>query len=87
MTAAEILERLTDLGVTVEAVGKKLRLTPGSLLPSALVSEVRSHTDELVGLLGYRPPWMPLLHGTPWRWLVRLNTKVFAYSGPLRSKR
>ena len=51
MMAEEILKHLSSLGVEVEVDGTKLRLIPGSLVPSALESEVRVHKGELLQLL------------------------------------
>ena len=51
MDASAILNRLHDLGITVEASGQKVRLQPGSKVPSDLLDEVRRHKAEIISEL------------------------------------
>ncbi len=48
MTTSEILDRLTDLGVSVRIVGDKVRVTPVSKVPSDLMEEAKAHKAEIV---------------------------------------
>lgn len=55
MDASAIIEQLIDLGVSVQLNGPKVRLEPGSLVPPALLDEVKRHKDEIIKELR-RPP-------------------------------
>ena len=48
MTSTEILDRLHDLGITVQANGPKVRLEPASKVPADLLNEVRAHKAEII---------------------------------------
>ena len=48
MTSTEILGRLHDLGITVQANGPKVRLEPASKVPADLLDEVRAHKAEII---------------------------------------
>jgi hypothetical protein len=57
MTGTEVLERLEVLGVKLEVVGDKVRLTPGSLVPPDIIEELRQHKSEIIAhLTGKRYP-------------------------------
>ena len=43
MTSAEILTRLDNLGVSVHSDGLMILLEPGTLVPPALIEEIREH--------------------------------------------
>ena len=51
MDATEVLNRLTELGITARTAGEKLLLEPGSKVPPELLSEVRQNKSDLVALL------------------------------------
>jgi hypothetical protein len=51
MGAAEVIETLQGLGVSVKAKGGKLLLEPGSKVPPSLVAEIRQHKQEILELL------------------------------------
>jgi len=51
MTAALLLSRLGDLGVSVRADEGVLRLRPASAVPPDLLAEVRAHKAEVLALL------------------------------------
>jgi hypothetical protein len=51
MSAAAMLARLFDLGVTPRADGDVLRLRPASAVPADLLAELRVHKKELLALL------------------------------------
>ncbi len=51
MTAAAVLARLHDLGVTAEARGDRLALRPASAVPSDLLADLRQHKADLLALL------------------------------------
>ena len=51
MNATAILERLNSLGVSVLAADDRLRLEPGSMIPSELREELREHKQEILFLL------------------------------------
>ena len=51
MTAAAVLARLRDLGVTAEARGDRLALRPASAVPSDLLADLRQHKADLLTLL------------------------------------
>ncbi len=62
MTAAEVLDRLTALGITAQTSGEKLLLEPGSKVPPDLLAEVRQHKADLLTLLAPGPTedtWPP----------------------------
>jgi hypothetical protein len=62
MTATEVLDRLEELGVTAWVYGEKVRLQPGSKVPSELMAEVRHHKADLLTLLAAEPAepsWPP----------------------------
>jgi hypothetical protein len=46
--ATDVLDRLTELGVTAWATGEKILLEPGSKVPPALLVEVRQNKAEIV---------------------------------------
>jgi len=48
MTAVEILDRLSDLGVSVRVVGDKVRVTPVSNVPEELLAQAKAHKQELI---------------------------------------
>jgi hypothetical protein len=57
MDATAILDKLSNLGVSVEVRGDRLRLAPGSRVPAELVDELKAHKDEIISTLklkGYR---------------------------------
>jgi len=43
MTAVEILDRLYELGVSVQLAGDKVRVAPVSRVPSELLTDAKSH--------------------------------------------
>jgi len=51
MTSAEILTRLDNLGVSVHSDGLMILLEPGTLVPPALIEEIREHKPELISAL------------------------------------
>ena len=51
MTATDVLDELTSLGVTATANGQKLLLEPGSKVPQDLLTEVKGHKTELLELV------------------------------------
>jgi hypothetical protein len=51
MTAAELLDDLDSRGITVIAVGNRLRWHPREALDTAEVEALRQHKPELLGLL------------------------------------
>ncbi len=51
MTAAEVLVRLSAMGITAWTSGEKLLLEPGSKVPPELLAEVREHKAEVLTLL------------------------------------
>ena len=61
MTAAAILTRLRDLGVTAKPEGDMLRLRPGSRVPPELLAEVKVNKPALLALLAAKdaPPAFP----------------------------
>ena len=54
MKATDVLDRLTELGVTAWATGEKILLEPGSKVPPALLVEVRQNKAEIVAHLRRR---------------------------------
>ena len=62
MTAVEILERLNNLGVSIQIVGDKVRVAPVSVVPAELLAEAKAHKQELIAELtsiyldGHPPP-------------------------------
>ncbi|MBI4332917.1 MAG: hypothetical protein HY673_16740 [Chloroflexi bacterium] len=54
MDATAILERLTELGISVTPSGDKLVLTPASKLPPSLLEEIRANKPELLSYLDRR---------------------------------
>ena len=51
MDAAAILDRLSDIGVTVRLSDDRLQIFPGSKVPPELLSQIRQHKAELVSRL------------------------------------
>jgi len=51
MDATEVLNRLTELGITARTSGEKLLLEPGSKVPADLMAEVREHKADIVSHL------------------------------------
>ena len=51
MTAAAVLARLHDLGVTARAEGDALKLRPASAVPAELLAEVRLFKTKLLAML------------------------------------
>jgi hypothetical protein len=51
MDAAQVVEALVSLQISVRAEGDKLLLIPGSKVPQELVQEVRKHKGEIIGVL------------------------------------
>ena len=66
MGAREVLDRLSQLGVTAVLEDSRLFLEPGSRIPTDLISEVRRHKPEIVAYL--RKP--RLVNGPP-EWHAR----------------
>ena len=61
MTAADVLDRLAELGINAWIAGEKLLLEPGSKVPPELFEEVRQHKAEILSALrtvgdGQAPP-------------------------------
>lgn len=55
MDARVILDKLSNLGITMVKNGDKLRFEPGSRVPDDLVSEIRQHKAELLACLNRKP--------------------------------
>ena len=51
MDAAQVIEALVSLQISVRAKGDKLLLVPGSKVPQELVQEVRKHKGEIIAVL------------------------------------
>jgi hypothetical protein len=51
MEAIEILSTLRNLGITAQANGNKLAMTPGSKVPPELVPEIRRCKAEILNLI------------------------------------
>jgi len=51
VTAADVLDRLAELGINAWTAGEKLRLQPGSKVPPELFEEVRQHKAEILSVL------------------------------------
>jgi hypothetical protein len=51
MELTEILSTLKQLGITAQANGGKLVLTPGSMVPPDLVPVIQEHKAEFIALL------------------------------------
>ncbi len=51
MTATDVLDELTSLGVTATANGQNLLLEPGSKVPQELLAVVKEHKNELLDLV------------------------------------
>lgn len=51
MTAAALLTQLSGLGVTAWADGAVLRFKPASLVPPAVLADMRAHKAEVMALL------------------------------------
>ena len=64
MTAPELLQALRACGVTLARAGDRLRYSPVSSVPAALLDELRAHKTELLALLG--GPCAPSPSGEPW---------------------
>ena len=56
MDAAEVIERLQNLNVSVRAIGDRLLLEPGSRVPQDLVPDLRRCKLEILRLLGSPTP-------------------------------
>ena len=61
MNAADVLDRLAELGINAWTAGEKLLLEPGSKVPPELFEEVRQHKTEILFALrrigdGQAPP-------------------------------
>ena len=61
MNAADVLDRLAELGINAWTAGEKLLLEPGSKVPPELFEEVRQHKAEILSALrtvgdGQAPP-------------------------------
>ena len=56
MGAAEVIEALQELGVSVKARGDKLLLEPGSKVPPELVRDIRRHKQQILQLLAEPTP-------------------------------
>ena len=54
MKATDVLDRLTELGVTAWATGEQVLLEPGSKVPPDLLVEVRQNKAEIVARLRRR---------------------------------
>lgn len=65
MNATAILEKLTELGVSVELCGPDIICEPGSRIPDELRPEIREHKREIVGLLHRRTYRRHFCKGTP----------------------
>ena len=48
MDAIEVLDRLHDLGVTVQVNGPKVRLEPASKVPADLLAAVRQNKADII---------------------------------------
>jgi hypothetical protein len=51
VSAADVLDRLAELGITARTSGENLLLEPGSKVPPDLLVEVRAHKAEVLALL------------------------------------
>ena len=51
MDATDVLNELTDLGITARASGEKLLLEPGSKVPPSLLVKIKEHKTELLELV------------------------------------
>ena len=51
MNTTEVLDRLTQLGITARTAGEKLLLEPGSKVPADLMAEVKEHKSDIVSHL------------------------------------
>ena len=58
MDAADVLDHLTELGITARASGEKLLLEPGSKVPPDLLVEVKAHKAEVLTLLKVSPDYV-----------------------------
>ncbi len=65
MNATAILEKRTELGVSVELDGPDIICEPGSRIPDELKPEIRQHKQEIVGLLHRRAYKLHFPKGTP----------------------
>ena len=54
MTAADVLDRLAELGINAWIAGEKLLLEPGSKVPPELFEEVRQHKAEILSTIRRR---------------------------------
>ena len=54
MTATELLASLDQLGVQLEAQGDRLRFRPQSLVPPAMIADIRHHKIALLDLVSDR---------------------------------
>ena len=66
MGAREVLDRLSQLGVTAVLEDSRLFLEPGSRIPADLLSEVRRHKPEIIAYLR-----KPRLVNAPPEWHAR----------------
>jgi len=51
MTAAQLIDDLARLGITIEAHGDRLRFAPMSVVTSVLLRRLKAHKAELLALL------------------------------------
>ena len=51
MGAVETIEKVEALDVTIEEIGEKVRLIPGSRAPPELVEEIQQNKQEILTLL------------------------------------
>ena len=65
MNATAILEKLDELGVSIELDGPDIICTPGSKIPDELRPEIREHKREIIGLLHRRTYKRHFPKGTP----------------------
>ena len=52
MGVVEVLGQLAELGITPQASGNKLLLTPGSKVPVDLIAQVKKYKTEIIEHLG-----------------------------------
>lgn len=61
MSAAAILTRLQDLGVSVHAADGLIHMRPASVIPPELLADVRAHKPELLTMLAAGAALVPTL--------------------------
>jgi len=54
-TATQIIETLTQLGVTLRANGDRLRIEPASRVPADLLLRIREAKPEILAVIRNRP--------------------------------